>query len=247
MRIEAGVPLAGRTTQDRAVRSLNSIASGLLVATGFLLSAAPAAAQETIFYKCTDAQGNVTVQNGTPCGAGMRQEIRRVGALPTVPAPARRAPEPEPAPAPPAYGEFVLVAGPNMARQPAPEAAELPLPPALYRCTSWDGNAYLGETATPDPRCAPLQVVGIDGSAAMGMGQACEMRQDTCTAIPEEQLCAAWYRRLDEAEFKLRYATPSDRRAREAERAELAGKIRASRCSPDAPERPAVPSAAPVP
>lgn len=221
---------------------------GLFLIACFLLQAAvPAAAQETIFYKCTDAQGNVTVQNGTPCGAGMKQEIRRVGALPTVPAPVRRAPAPEPPPVAPAYGEFVLVAGPNMARQPSPEAAELPLPPALFQCTTWDGNTYYGETATPDPRCAPLQVVGIDGSAAMGMGQACEMRQDSCTAIPEDQLCAAWYRRLDEAEFKLRYATPSDQRARAREREALAAKIRASRCSPDAPEKPTAPPAAPVP
>ena len=44
-----------------------------------LLGASGAVAQDTVFYKCTDASGNVTVQNGTPCAAGMKQEIRRVG------------------------------------------------------------------------------------------------------------------------------------------------------------------------
>jgi len=223
-----------------------ALSGSFVIACLLLQAAAPAAAQETVFYKCTDAQGNVTVQNGTPCAAGMKQEIRRVGSAPTVPVPVRRAPEPEPVPAPPAYGEFVLVSGPNMARKPAPEAARLPPPPPLFQCATWDGHTYYGDTATPDPRCAPLQVVGIDGSAAMGMGQACEMRQDSCTAIPEDQLCAAWYRRLDEAEFKLRYATPADQRAREAERADIAAKIRASRCSPEAPP-PATAPAAPVP
>ena len=212
-----------------------------------LLALAPraASAQETVFYKCTDAKGNVTFQNGTPCAAGMKQEIRRVGSTPTVPVPARRAPAPEPPPAAPAYGEFVLVSGPNMARRPAPEAAALPAPPALFQCTVWDGTTYYGETATPEPRCAPLQVVGIDGNPGSGMGSACEMRQDSCTAIPDEQLCAAWYRRLDEAEFKLRYATAQDRQTREAARAEIVGKIHASRCSPDAPDKPQVPAAKP--
>ncbi|MBS0231816.1 MAG: hypothetical protein JSS52_11745, partial [Proteobacteria bacterium] len=121
----------------------------------------------------------------------------------------------------------------------------LPAPPALFQCTVWDGTTYYGETATPEPRCAPLQVVGIDGNPGSGMGSACEMRQDSCTAIPDEQLCAAWYRRLDEAEFKLRYATAQDRQTREAARAEIAGKIHASRCSPDAPDKPQVPAAKP--
>ena len=221
------------------MRSLNPIAPGLLLTACFLLSAAsPVAAQETVFYKCTDAQGNVTVQNGTPCGAGMKQEIRRVGALPTVPVPARRAPEPEPAPPPPAYGEFVLVAGPNMARHPAPEAAELPLPPALFQCTTWDGNTYFGETATPDPRCAPLQVVGIDGRPDPGLGAACEVKHDDCAAVPEAQLCASWYRRLDEAEFKLRYADDGSRRARQAAFDVVAAKIKASRCATSVPAVP---------
>lgn len=213
----------------------------LLLASVGLSSSPSTPAQETIFYKCTDAHGNVTVQNGTPCAAGMKQEIRRVGSAPTVPVPVRRDPPPEPPPAAPAYGEFVLVAGPNMARRPAPEAAVLPPPPPLFQCAVWDGTTYYGDTATPEPRCAPLQVVGIDGSP--GVGQACEMRQDSCTAIPDAQLCAAWYRRLDEAEFKLRYATAQDRQARERARKDIADKIHASRCSPEAPAPSAVPAA----
>ena len=35
-----------------------------------LLCARVAPAQETIFYKCTDAKGTVSVQNGTPCASG---------------------------------------------------------------------------------------------------------------------------------------------------------------------------------
>ena len=200
-----------------------------------------ARAQETVFYKCTDAKGNVSMQNGTPCAAGMKQEIRRIGSVRTVPVPAKKPKPEEPPPEPKQYGEFVLVGGPNSQRTPAPEAAGLPAPPPLYQCASWKGDTYYGETATPEPSCVPLQVTGIDGSAALGMGSACEMKQDNCTEVPAEQLCAAWYRRLDEADFKLRYADDDSRRARQAAYDAVDAKIKASRCATTAPVPPAVP------
>ncbi|MDE2407190.1 MAG: hypothetical protein KGL91_04940 [Xanthomonadaceae bacterium] len=198
-------------------------------------------AQETVFYKCTDAQGKVSMQNGTPCTPGMQQEMRRIGEVKTLPVPTAR-PKPETSPAaPPQYGEFVQVGVPRAQHAPAAEAATLPAPPALFQCTSWKGETYLGETADPPPRCAPLQVVGIDGSAALGMGEACEMKQDSCEAIPEPQLCEAWYRRLDEADFKLRYA--DDQRRHELQRAfaAIAEQIRASRCATSVAKDPASP------
>ena len=207
------------------------------VAVLLLVLCAPAAlaqAQETIFYKCTDAKGTVSMQNGTPCAPGMKQEIRRIGEVRTVPVPAKKPKAEEATPAP-VYGDFVLVSGPNMKRKPAPEAAELPLPPALFQCRTWDGDDYLGEDGKPPPRCAPLHVVGIDGSQQLGMGEACEMRDDTCTAIPEEGLCDAWFRRLDDAEFKLRYAANGNRVERQATFDAIDAKVKASRCSPVAP------------
>lgn len=59
---------------------------------GVLWLAGAAVAQETVFYKCTDANGAVTVQNGTPCAPGMRQEVRRVGGVQGAAAPAARPP-----------------------------------------------------------------------------------------------------------------------------------------------------------
>ena len=172
--------------------------------------------QETVFYRCTDAKGNVMVQNGTPCAAGMKQEIRRIGAVSTVPVPARKPKaDADTPPPPPQYGEFVLVSGPAMQRAPAPEAAGLPA-----------------------PRCAPLQVVGIDGTSGLGMAQACELKQDRCSAVPDAQLCAAWYRRLDEADFKLRYANDDNRRARQADYAAVDAKVKASRCATSVPATP---------
>lgn len=207
-----------------------------------LLLCAPLAtwAQDTIFYKCTDAKGNVSMQNGTPCAPGMKQEIRRIGAVKTMPVPARKPQVEAPGP-PPQYGDFVLVSGPSMQRTPAPEAAGLPAPPPLYQCRTWDGETYFGESAEPPPRCAPLQVTGLDGRAQVGMASACEMKQDSCAVVPDAQLCASWYRRLDEAEFKLRYADDASRRERQAAFDAVDAKVKASHCATTAPVVPAVP------
>ena len=165
-----------------------------------LLALAPraASAQATLFYKCTNSRGEVSMQNGTPCAAGMKQEVRRIGEVKTVPVPAKK-PEPAAAAAAPVYGE---------------------------------SNA-------PAPRCVPLQVTGIDGSAGLGAGSACEMKYDACTATPAEQLCDAWLRRLDEAEFKLKYASRDDEAGRKAAFESVEAKVKASRCSSVAPEPPA--------
>ena len=199
-----------------------------------LLCTHMALAQETVFYKCTDAKGAVSMQNGTPCAKGLKQEVRRIGEVRTVPVPAKK-PAAEPATAAPVYGEFVMVSGPNMKRQPAPESAELPEPPPLFQCRTWDGNDYLGEDEKPAPRCVALQVVGIDGSEDSGTASACEMRDDTCTAIAAEGLCDAWLRRLDDAEFKLKYASNDNRQDRLNAFEAIDAKVKASRCSPVAP------------
>ncbi|MDQ3040658.1 MAG: hypothetical protein M3Q51_06775 [Pseudomonadota bacterium] len=201
-------------------------------------------AQDTIFYKCTDAKGAVSIQNGTACGPGMKQEIRRIGEVRTVPVPAKKV-RSQDEQVQPVYGDFVMVSGPNMKRAPAPESAGLPPPPALYQCRSWDGNDYLGELEKPEPRCAPLQVVGIGGSQSLGMGSACEMREDACTVVTNEGLCDAWFRRLDDAEFKLRYAGDDNRRERQATFDSIDAKVKASSCSPIAPV--VDPAAAPTP
>ena len=206
----------------------------LIAVLALLLCARVATAQETIFYKCTDAKGTVSVQNGTPCASGMKQEIRRIGEVRTVPVPEKKKPVEATSEAP-VYGDFVLVSGPNMKRKPAPEAAALPAAPPLFQCRTWDGNDYLGEIEKPSPRCVPLQVVGIDGSQQLGAGEACEMRDDTCTAVASEGLCDAWLRYLDEAEFKLKYAGSDNLRERQSAFDGIDAKVKASRCSPVAP------------
>lgn len=213
-------------------KAVATIAFGLVL---LLMLAPRAASAQTVFYKCTNAKGEVSMQNGTPCAPGMKQEIKRIGEVKTVPVPEKKADAPPPPPAP-VYGEFVLVSGPNMKRAPAPEAAGLPPPPTLFQCNTWEGESYYGDTDSPPPRCAPLQVYGIDGSAALGAGEACEMKLDKCEAIAAEGVCEAWLRRLDDAEFKLKYAARDNEAERKATFDAIDAKVKASNCSPVAPD-----------
>lgn len=143
-------------------------------------------------YRCVDASGAVTLQNDEPCPKGSQQTVRKIGVLPTLSAPPvatakppAATPAPQPAPTTPAPAPVVRIA-----------------PPALFQCRTWDERDYLGDTAEPPATCAPVQSIGIDGSTELAAGTTCEMRQDTCVAVPVEQLCASWKKRVDEAEFR---------------------------------------------
>lgn len=207
-------------TRSDAPRALQA----LLLAASVIYVASAAAQSETVIYRCTDPAGNVMLQNDRPCPKGHTQEIRMVGTLPTSPSPATapaaiasRAPAtPVPATAPaPSETPAAVVAAPT---RDTPVVSATP-PPALYQCKTWDDRDYLGDTAEPASSCAPLQTVGIDGTPDLAAGNACEMRRDTCTAIAPDQLCRTWKRRVDEAEFRWKFAgSRNDERKAEYER-----------------------------
>lgn len=184
-----------------------------------LLAAWPSAvvvAQDGMtIYRCVDASGAVTLQNDVPCPQGSAQTVRKVGALPTLPAPQIVAPSPGaavPRPAPAATAVATPV-------QPAAPPKRGP-PPPLFQCRTWDDRDYLGDTEEPPAACVQMQTVGIDGSSTLAAGQACEMRRDACIPVPAEQLCAAWKKRMDEAEFRWKFGgSRNDDRKAEFERA----------------------------
>ena len=189
------------------------------VAVLLLLLPVAASVDATTIYRCTDANGAVTMQNDTPCAPGMKQEVRTIGELPTAPAPAPRAAEAPVSQGPPPGARFELVRGPVDGALPTssvPEAERAP-PPPLFQCRTWDEESYLTESATPETRCAVLNTVGLDGTAAMGAGQACEMKTDACVALEGTALCQAWQRRIDEAKFRMTFAPAADQPARTAE------------------------------
>lgn len=193
-----------------------ALAAGLMA----LACSAAAHAQGTVvIYRCTDAAGAVTLQNGTPCPKGVKQEVRRMTAPPPGP--------PPPAFVPPAPAAAAPPTPAAVAATPAPLLRQPPTP--LFACRKWNGDAYLGDTAEPPAECVPLEVRGIDGSQSLAAGQACEMRRDDCTAVPAEQLCTAWKRRVDEAEFRAKFA-PRDA-ARQAEFARVRDAWLGSTCT----------------
>lgn len=197
-----------------------------------LLATCALQAQETVFYRCTDASGAVTMQNDKPCGAGMKQQIRRVSAVPTAPAPTRSAPAPTFS-APPPGMQFELVMGPRSEGPPSavPEADRVP-PPTLFQCRTWDEDDYFSENGEPEPRCAPLQTTDANGDPNGGAGSACEMVRDTCTAADGDALCKAWQHHVDEAEFRWKFASPGESDPRKAEYERLAKLLADSNCKP---------------
>ena len=166
-------------------------------------SASVAAQAQTTIYRCTDASGALLLQNDQPCPAGHQQQVQVIDVPPPLPAHVpREVAMPEIVAAERAATEAAI-----LATLPAPVPfGERTAPPALFQCTTWDNAVFLTEDETPAKRCAPMRVVGLDGRPRPGLGAACQTTHDQCEAIPEDRLCEAWRRRVDEAEFRWKFA-----------------------------------------
>lgn len=204
-------------------------ATALLACLVALPCAAPA---QVVIYRCTDASGAVTLQNDRPCPKGTQQQKRTIETPPPAPPPAFVTPTPgvlAPAPTP------TPTPGPAPAptaepAEPAEEIARTP-PPPLFECRTQDGGRYLSEEAQPPPRCAPLQVTGLDGRGESAGGAACEMVHDQCQAVPEAGLCDAWARRVREAAIPASFFNDGRTQLPAAEIERLHGVLRASTCT----------------
>ncbi|WP_158601784.1 DUF4124 domain-containing protein [Solilutibacter pythonis] len=192
----------------------------------------PTAAPLTV-YRCVDATGNVTLQNGVPCPKGQSQQTRTMLAPPPL-KPAAAPIASSPVMCVDATGDIPPQTGPSCptgqsARAPAARAAPAPPPPPpppppatvaapppeplppppLYRCRAWSGgNSYLSEDGERKPRCEELSVRGIDGDGKDSGATACEMREDHCERIPDQELCEAWKQYDRQAESLVRLENP---------------------------------------
>ena len=171
-----------------------------------LALAMPNAHAQVVIYRCTDASGAVTLQNGTPCPKGSRQQ-KKVMETPS-PAAVMPAPSTPPTPVPVPVPAPIAPLAPSPEPSP-PEIAIAPRqpPPALFECRTWSGDRYFGETAQPPPRCAPLQVTGLDGTGAMAGGAACQMMEDRCQPVTDAALCDAWKQRVRELDAKATFGS----------------------------------------
>lgn len=188
------------------MRSAFALACALLL---LAANALPARAQ-VVIYRCTDANGAVTVQNDTPCPKGS-QQTRRVLDTPSPSAPPPAyvdtpaiAPDPVPDPVP---------APQPVAAMPAstiPDDERLP-PPPIFECTTFDNDHYLSDDGTPSERCVALNVTGIGDGSAPGVGAACQKTTDTCHRVPDGGACDAWKRREREARASLMFGRSEDK------------------------------------
>lgn len=177
--------------------SLHRIVMVIVVAACALVSPLAAIGAQTakgdvVMYRCTDAAGNVTFQNGVRCRKGQKQEARVMQA-PSAPTPVA-APAIMPTPAAvPAVATATATPAPVAPVIARPDAAPgiLP-PPPLYRCIAHRGNSYLSEDDDAKERCVELKVGDLAGGQNRSGAQACEMQRDHCERIPDAQLCEAW-------------------------------------------------------
>ncbi|KQY54856.1 DUF4124 domain-containing protein [Lysobacter sp. Root494] len=203
-------------------------------------SAQTASAQGTVvIYRCTDASGALTIQNGTPCPKGSKQERRVMEAAPAALAPTS---VPSPSAAPPvrpapramvsALPPAAVPAEPPIA--PAPETTiadsdRLP-PPWLYECRTYNDDTYFSEVGAPAPRCVTLNPTGLSGVIESNNVSACEMKTDQCQRVPDGALCDSWRRRLREVQSALQFGAPENRAEADAEVQRVMRVVRDSTC-----------------
>jgi hypothetical protein len=212
---------------------MRPVSAGVLLsacaALAWLVLQPPVHAQAGVtIYRCTDASGALTIQNDSPCPPGQRQTVQHIDPPPPLPS---YTPREERMPAIVAIERERREAAIAAAVPPPVPEEERTAPPPLFQCTTWDQETYVTEDETPAERCAPLQLVGLDGRPLAGMAGACEKRRDTCQAVPEEALCRTWRRRVDEAEFRWKFAGAAEHDPRRLDYEKWAAILRNSTCA----------------
>lgn len=190
------------------------------------LSAVPAQHRQVVIYRCTDGSGHVTLQNDVACPRGTREQKQVVDVPPPMPS---YQPREERMPAIVAAEKAREQAEIESALPPPVAAEERKPPPPLFQCSTWEQESYLTEDETPQERCVPLQVVGLDG-APQASARACQSVADQCQAVADDALCQAWKRRVGEAEFRWKFAGAADEDTRHLEYETLAATLANSNC-----------------
>jgi hypothetical protein len=133
-------------------------------------------------HRCTDARGQVTLQDD-PCPPGSREETR-----------AMMRPKD-----PPVSSKAVKVADTPAMPQPAlveedlaPPRLPIP-PPPMYKCTSYDGDERFSESYDPNPRCEPLVIYyPYPNQLTPQQALSCRWVEDSCVRLSDRAACARW-------------------------------------------------------
>jgi hypothetical protein len=143
--------------------------------------------QTVQLHRCTDARGTVTWQDDK-CPAGSKDELREMAKPVDAPP---RAPAASPPPAA-AVGEAMPA--------PAPPPRQLVPPPAMYSCTTYDGNQRYSENYDPNPRCEPMVIYyPYPNQLTPEQALSCRWVEDSCVRLSDREACAQWHVRQEEA------------------------------------------------
>ena len=143
---------------------------------------AKADAATVTVHRCTNARGQVTLQDD-PCPPGSQEQTRAM-ARPKDP---------------PVGSRAVRVA--DTAAMPQPEvvdadagAPRLPIPPPpMYRCTSYDGDERFSESYDPNPRCEPMVIYyPYPNQLTPQQALSCRWVEDSCVRLSDRAACERW-------------------------------------------------------
>jgi hypothetical protein len=135
--------------QDARMNHPARSASWLLLPLLALAGAQARGQDDVTIYRCTDAQGRLTIGN-TPCAHGQQQQtqsmLRPKDAPPSAVVPEEDEPVETPQPV-------------------APPMVVTTAPRPLYECVRPDGSVYESDSGDGDPRWVPLWTLGYPGDA----------------------------------------------------------------------------------
>ncbi|MFC4726594.1 hypothetical protein [Coralloluteibacterium thermophilus] len=192
-----------------------------------LLVAATAPAEEVRVYRCTAADGSLSVQN-TPCPEGQREEVRAYARPqdPPLPPPAVLAEAPAP------------VAAATV--PPAPAVPATTVAPTLFECVRHDGSTYLDETGAGERRWVPLWALGVSPRRPDVPARAGESPvvagsehapgtwvEDVCRPLGTAESCARRREELEAVRGRVFRAQPSERARLQAREAEIVAAMQA--------------------
>jgi hypothetical protein len=183
-----------------------ALAGGVAVAG----AAAPKPVEPTVvLHRCTDAKGKVTWQDDA-CPKGSEDVVREMVRPQDPP---KRAPAPPPPPVLPA---------PAPEPEPARTVRELVPPPAMYKCTSYDGIERYSESYDPNPRCEPLVIYyPWPNNLTPAQALSCRWVEDSCVRLSDRAACARFRAKQVEAKSLLQRAFSDTQDYRKSELARL--------------------------
>lgn len=127
-------------------------------------------------HRCTDARGQVTLQDD-PCPPGSHEQTREMTRPKDPPKSALAAP-------------VVAPLSPQAVQEYSYQAPDFIPPPPMYRCMSYDGIERYSESYDPNPRCEPIILYyPYQNELTPNQKLACRWVEDSCVRLSDRAAC----------------------------------------------------------